>query len=153
MSIILKRDHDLYVVCVGGGVFSKVEIDEFSNLGVLQKVLRFDLCDEELACSYNNAQLFVFPSLYEGFGIPILEAFECRCPIACSNTSSLPEVAGDAAAYFDPYDVGSIHSTIEKLLYNKELALAFIEKGENRLKQFSFEKTAKETLRIYKELL
>lgn len=153
VSLLLKRDNDLYVVSVGGGMFSKIELDEFNSLGILKRVLNFDLNDNELAYFYKNALVFVFPSLYEGFGIPILESFACECPIACSNTSSLPEIAGDAASYFNPYDEKSILNTIEKIIYNKKLAKKLIKKGIHRLETFSCAKTAQETLAIYEKLL
>ena len=83
---------------------------------------RFFVC---LFCFYNG----FFPSLYEGFGIPILEAYACHCPIAISNTSCFPEIAGDAAIYFDPYSVKDIANTIEAIIYNPQKANELIQKG------------------------
>ena len=79
---------------------------------------------------YSNAILFVFPSLYEGFGIPILEAFSCKCPLVCSNTSSFPEVAGNAAEYFDPNDQKSIYQAVQKVLFEKETRQEMMKKEQ-----------------------
>ena len=91
----------------------------------------------------------IFPSLYEGFGIPILDAFNCGVPVVTSNISSMPEVAGNAAALVDPTEVGSIAEGIQKILRGPK---SFIEKGEKRVKNFSWEKTARETLSVYNEV-
>jgi glycosyltransferase involved in cell wall biosynthesis len=104
--------------------------------------------DEDLAALYTGAEVLVFPSLYEGFGLPILDAFACGCPVVTSNLSSMPEVAGDAAVLVDPYDVNSIADGIEKALRWRK---GLIEKGSKWVKQFSWIKTAAETLKTYKE--
>ena len=90
--------------------------------------------DKILNACYSNARLLVYPSLYEGFGIPILEAFANNCPVACSDSSSLPEVAGDAALYFNPNDEQSIYDSISKISYSDQLRNELIIKGKIRLK-------------------
>ena len=122
------------------------------NLNVDKKVTQINLSDDTLSILYQNAQLFIFPSIYEGFGIPILESFSCGCPVACSNTSSFPEIAQDAAAYFDPMDEASIYNCINDLLFNYEYKEKLVDKAYRRLEEFSWEKTATKTLKIYKEL-
>ena len=102
---------------------------------------------------YKQAELFVFPSLYEGFGIPILEAFACECPLVCSNTSSLPEIAADGAEYFNPYDVFSIKIAIENVLNNDDRKKVLKLNGKKRLKNFSWQKTAEDTKKIYESIL
>lgn len=104
--------------------------------------------DTELSALFTGAEALVFPSLYEGFGLPVLDAFNCGIPVVTSNISSMPEVAGGAAVLVDPYDVNSIAGGIEKVLRGPK---GFIEKGLARIKDFSWEKTARETLGVYKE--
>lgn len=106
--------------------------------------------DDELAALYSGAQALLYPSLYEGFGLPILQAFSCECPVVTSNISSMPEVAGDAAVLVDPLSVESIANGIKSALKNKN---DLIKKGKKRVKNFSWEKTAKETLKVYESLL
>lgn len=97
---------------------------------------------------YSNADLFVHASFYEGFGMWILEAFECGTPVAVSNNSSLPEVGGDAAIYFDPYNKQEIKDAIYKVLTNNEIKQEMIAKGKQRLAEFSWEKCAKQTHQV-----
>jgi glycosyltransferase involved in cell wall biosynthesis len=102
---------------------------------------------------YKNAQAFVFPSLYEGFGLPVLEAFSCGCPAILSNASSLPEIGDDGAIYFNPYDNESITNAIEKVLFDEKFRYNLIQKGFDRLKFFSWDKTAISTKKVYDSLL
>ncbi len=153
ISMLLNDGTDLHVVCVGGGIFSEDEKKILSELNIDEKVHQYNIDDNTLSKLYQQALLFVFPSMYEGFGIPILEAFACDCPLACSNTSSLPEVAGDAAAYFDPMDEVSILITITQILSSSELRKKLVQNGRERLKIFSWEKTAQETKKVYKSIL
>jgi len=95
----------------------------------------------------------VFPSAYEGFGIPILEAFACECPAILSRVSSLPEIGGDAAEYFDPENQDEIRETIRKVITDKNKQEEMRRKGIIRLEQFSWEKTAKQTLDIYRSIM
>jgi glycosyltransferase involved in cell wall biosynthesis len=106
-----------------------------------------------LANFYKNALAFIFPSLYEGFGIPVLESFACGCPLLCSNVSSLPEIAGDCACYFDPYSEESIKNAITQLIENDDFRKKLIVKGHTRLKLFSWEQTAEQTKRIYESVI
>jgi glycosyltransferase involved in cell wall biosynthesis len=97
---------------------------------------------------YSGAEALVYPTLYEGFGLPVLEAFSCKTPVVTSNISSLPEVAADAAEIVDPYDVGSITEGINNALNRKQ---GLINKGLKRSKDFSWQKTAEMTLEVYNE--
>lgn len=103
---------------------------------------------DDMPVFYNNADLFAFPSLFEGFGIPVLEAMACGCPVICSNTTSLPEVAGDAALMFNPLSVDDIASRMEQVLLNPEVAESLQIKGLERVKHFSWRKCAEETLAV-----
>jgi len=109
--------------------------------------------EKDLPHLYSEAAAFVFPSLYEGFGMPPLEAMACGCPVVASNTASLPEVCGDAAYYVDPYDVESIAQGMHKVLTDEALKRNLIEKGLERVKLFSWEKAAKEHLKVFEEVL
>ncbi|MEK7699067.1 MAG: glycosyltransferase family 1 protein [Planctomycetota bacterium] len=153
ISPLLRDDKDLHLICAGGGKFTPSEIAGLEKLGVIHKVTQRPFDDNQLAQLYLNALAFVFPSLYEGFGIPILEAFACGCPVITSNISSLPEVAGNAAEYFDPADKMSILSAVKKVIYNHGLRSELKGKGYERLKGFSWEKTANNTKKLYQSIL
>lgn len=106
--------------------------------------------DEDMPALYTGAEALVFPSLYEGFGLPILDAFSCGTPVVTSDVSSMPEVAGDAAVLVDPKSVGSIIEGVRTVLKQKK---KWEEKAEKRARQFSWEETAKKTLDVYNESL
>lgn len=107
--------------------------------------------NEELVGIYNLATVFVMPSLYEGFGLPVLEAMACGCPVITSKEGSLNEVAENAAYYIDAYNVGSIRTGIEKVYKSEQLRNELSKKGFENVKRFSWKKTADETLSAYKE--
>jgi glycosyltransferase involved in cell wall biosynthesis len=106
---------------------------------------------EDLVVIYNLADLFIIPSLYEGFGLPVLEAMACGVAVACSKASSLPEVADEAAYYFNPYDQKDIENAIWNVISNQDLRMKLINKGFENLKKFSWDKSAKETMEVYRE--
>jgi len=108
---------------------------------------------EDLPALYSGATIFLFPSLYEGFGMPILEAMACGTPVLTSNVTSLPEVAGDAAVQVDPLDVESIANGILRLVEDPTLRKLYVQKGLERVKEFTWEKTARETLAVYRKTL
>jgi len=119
----------------------KIDFIQFNNLS-----------EEELAQVYNAVDLLVYPSWHEGFGFPVLEAMACGCPVICSNVSSLPEVAQDAAIMVTPDDIPGIAKAIEKALGSQELRQELSEKGFRQAKKFSWEKTAQETADVYKKI-
>jgi len=108
---------------------------------------------DELGLLYNSAEVLLYCSLYEGFGIPTLDAFACGLPVITSNISSMPEVGGDAALYVDPYSVDDINEKLNTLLADKKLKNKMVQKGFERAKQFSWEKAALETAEVYKRLI
>ena len=108
--------------------------------------------DEDLALFYNLADLFVFPSLCEGFGLPPLEAMACGTPVVCSNAASLPEVVGDAAIMVDPYDVEGLAEAMRRVLADAGLREELREKGLARARQFTWERTARETVAVYQQV-
>ena len=107
---------------------------------------------EDLVKFYNLADLFVYPSLYEGFGLPPLEAMACGCPVIISNTSSLPEVVGDAGILVDPYDVEELAKAMYEVLKDESFRIELAKKGLERAKLFSWRKTAEETWKVYEEV-
>jgi len=146
---VFKNNEKLHLICAGGGNFSDSEKELMRVMDMSSRVHIFPADDATLPYLYKNAYAFIFPSLYEGFGIPVLEAFSCSCPTVLSNTSSLPEVGGDAALYFDPVDSASMINVIEKILSDENLREDLITKGRSRSKLFSWEKTASMTKKVY----
>jgi glycosyltransferase involved in cell wall biosynthesis len=111
------------------------------------------VADEHLPALYSAADLFAFPSLYEGFGLPPLEAMACGTPVVCSNAGSLPEVLGDAALMVDPQDVEGLASAMWNVLNDRELAQELRQRGLDRARRFSWEKAAQETMAVYERVL
>ncbi|ROR03142.1 glycosyltransferase family 4 protein [Desulfosoma caldarium] len=109
--------------------------------------------DETLACLYSGATALVYPSLYEGFGLPILEAMACGCPVICSNTSSMPEVAGEAAHLIDPLDPQDLASAIDQVLDASDYRQHLIRAGLKRAAGFSWERTARQTRSVFQAIL
>ena len=109
--------------------------------------------DEDLPVVYSAADCFVFPSLYEGFGLPPLEAMACGTPVVCSNASSLPEIVGDAAITTDPADVAALAAGISRVLADGELRADLSARGLRRAAMFTWERTARQTLEVYDGLL
>ncbi|MBW4054086.1 MAG: glycosyltransferase family 4 protein [Proteobacteria bacterium] len=141
------------ILCFGGGAFTSVEKAMLTANRVNEaNIQQIGGADSVLATCYRNAAAFVYPSLYEGFGIPPLEAMSVGCPVVCSDTSSIPEVVGTAGEYFDPTSIDSIRSTIEKVLQSTELQADLTAKGFERCKLFTWEKCAAETLAVYRSL-
>ncbi|MDP2364467.1 MAG: glycosyltransferase, partial [Ignavibacteria bacterium] len=150
---LLKEQNDLFLIAAGGGGFTKQEYKYFESKRLENKILFRDADDASLATLYSNALAFIFPTLYEGFGIPVLEAMNCDCPVVMSNTSSLPEVGGEAAIYFDPTNIDDMTEKIGSVIYNKDLREELVKKAAMQRNKFSFEKTALDTKKIYKKLL
>ncbi|MDQ7989785.1 MAG: glycosyltransferase family 1 protein [Candidatus Dactylopiibacterium sp.] len=140
------------LLCFGGGAFSTAERDELARLGVTARVCQRGGADKELASCYRHAALFVYPSAYEGFGIPPLEAMSLDCPLACSNATSIPEVAGAAAAYFAPHDLDAIRDTLETVLGSAQRMQDLVEQGRVQRERFSWKQCAGKMLEIYRQL-
>lgn len=147
----LRRDFDL--VCFGGGALSDAERAAMAGLGFSQHQVRQVAGDDEaLARLYRHASAFIYPSLYEGFGLPPLEAMACSCPAVVSNTSSIPEVVGDAGEYFDPREIEDMRYAIERVVYSSSRTLELKTLGANRVKGFCWSTTATRTLNVYRML-
>lgn len=116
------------------------------NLGIQNQVKLIGfVTNDELRSIYSNAALFVLPSIYEGFGLPVLEAMACGCPVLCSNAGSLPEVGGSAAIYFDPFDLNDIAKKLEQLWKTKDSLNEIISNGYVNVTRFSWENSAQIT--------
>jgi glycosyltransferase involved in cell wall biosynthesis len=144
-------DADFDIV-IAGGTNPRVFSDGNLSLPGNVKYLGY-ISDEELKALYENATCFIFPSFYEGFGIPPLEAMSFGCPVIVSNTTSLPEVCGDAALYCDPYDPGSIAENIRNIMSNAGLRKQLEEKGLKRAEAFSWRTCAAQTYSILQEVV
>lgn len=143
---------DLVIVGKKGWLYEEIlEAPRKFDVEGRVKFLHF-VSDEELTSLYQHATCFVLPSLYEGFGLPVLEAMVNECPVITSNVSSLPEVGGDAALYVDPENTDDIARKMEKLLCSPDLQKELIKKGKEQVKKFSWEKTAQETLDVLVEV-
>lgn len=150
-TIALKYP-DVKIVCTRQD-FSMEELELFRQLGIeaRMKVVKAD--EVTLNRLYRDALFFIFPSVYEGFGMPILEAMINKCPVALANSSCFPEIAADAGLYFDPTDIDSIAHAMDQLLESEDLRSEFALKGYKRALDFSWEKTAQEHLKVYNSLV
>lgn len=151
-GIIHKKYPEIKFVCTGSD-FNEDEKDLIKNLGLEDTIVRYFVSDTQLTYLYKNAICFVYPSLYEGFGIPILESYAAGCPLALSNTSCFPEIAQDGGAYFNPYEIDDIAGVLEDLIENKDKRESLVNRGYEILSQYSWDKMAKETADIYKQLI
>ncbi|MCZ8343808.1 MAG: glycosyltransferase family 1 protein [Leptospira sp.] len=151
---LLIDNPDLKIIAAGGGPFSEIELNQFKKLRLASRIVHLNFkSDIELFNLYQKATLFVFPSLYEGFGIPLLEAMAAGCPVVCSNTSSFPEVASDAACYFDPRNSGSIEKAVREVYSKRDLQVHLRAKGFLNLKRFSWNTTVEQTVKSYRKTL
>nr|WP_281364572.1 glycosyltransferase family 1 protein [Thermosipho japonicus] len=144
------KDVKLYIVGgINEKVFGKESIKIFNNLRNNENVRLFGrVTDDKLIELYSNALCFVFPSLYEGFGIPPLEAQSCGCPVLLSNIPVFYEIYGDSALYFDPLNPDDIASKIEEILYNEDLREILIQKGRENVKKYKWINSAKKFLNV-----
>lgn len=151
INVYLKNFRDDYELIVVGGKWRDIDLSkkyQGENIKFITGVP-----EEDLIAIYNMADVFVFPSFYEGFGIPVLEGMACGVPVVTSNVSSMPEVGGDAAIYFNPYDENDMAEKIGMVLDDAQLREEMISKGLEKVKEYSWEKCAIETLKVYEEVL
>lgn len=148
---LLKRNADLFIVCAGGEKFKAEEASEFQKLGVEHQLIHRPFQEQELGTYYANALCFVFPSLYEGFGIPVLEAMTCGCPVVLGRHSSFPEVAGEAGVYFDSNNVQDLTAKIELLVTDHSVRNAYAAKGLQQSQLFKWSAAAEQCLNVYKK--
>jgi glycosyltransferase involved in cell wall biosynthesis len=154
VSSILNNDLNLKLLLVGhqdksGNIKNIIVNQHLSDKVVFTGFVPDDYINPLLT----HARVFVFPSLYEGFGIPLLDAQACGVPVVSSNAGSLPEVGGSDVMYFDPYDINEMKQSIFNVLYDNFLAEFIVKKGLENRSQFNWKKTAQNTLKIYREML
>lgn len=150
MQQIMHRFPDLHVILTGGGKLEVADREFLHRLRLSERVRHINATDEQLNYLYRNAQLFVYPSLYEGFGLPILEAFKAGCPILLSDTECFREVATDAAVYFNPTSIDDLIYNLETLLNDSALKAQLVERGTRRLTDFPLQKSIDQTLDVYR---
>lgn len=146
---VSKTYPSLYIICTGQS-FSEEEKRMIQESNLTDKILHFFSSDNDLRYLYQKAKFFIFPSLEEGFGLPILEAMASQCPIICSDISCFREIAGSAALYFDCKNEDSISDVIMSALRNKSDVDRIIKLGIMRIKDFSWEKSSLELSKIYR---
>jgi glycosyltransferase involved in cell wall biosynthesis len=152
-NVSQKKDIPLVITGKKGWKYKEI-FKTFSNLRLEKKVFFTGyVYQEDLPALYNLATVFVYPSIYEGFGLPPLEAMQCGCPVITSNVSSLPEIVGDAAIKVNPFSVKALEEAIYKLVSNPELRKDYIHTGLKQAEKFSWDKCAQETFQVYQEVL
>ncbi len=152
LAPLLGDRRDLHVVC-SGPPFSPEERGHLDALGLSRKVVHVRADERALVALYERAAAFVFPSLHEGFGLPVVEALATGCPAALASASCLPEVGGDAAVYFDPKDAASIRDAIDRLLGDAALREELVRRGRARAAGFTWERTCEATVETYRRAL
>lgn len=148
-----KCKKDFKCVCFGGGPFIKEELFLINKLGLKNNIIYKSGNDNVLANLYKYAEAFIYPSKYEGFGLPPLEAMYYETPVLVSESSSIPEVVGDAGIYFNPNSIDDMAIKIDKTLSDKNLLKILKQKGKKREQLFSWDKCAKETIDFYYNII
>jgi glycosyltransferase involved in cell wall biosynthesis len=146
----LHVKNDFKIVVFGGGKFTPSEIELFNQLGITSNIQKMDGDDQVLSRLLNSSIAFVYPSLYEGFGLPILESMQAGCPVICSNVCSIPEVAGDAAILQSPMDIEAAVAAMQRLREDQDLRIHLVRKGFERIKKFTWEGAAAQTVSVYR---
>lgn len=150
---ILKENPSLILLVAGGGEFSAEEIIFFDTLGLRKQIVQIDFKETELGLIYKHATCFIFPSLYEGFGIPVLESMACGCPIILSRSGPFPEIAGEAGIYFDNNSQGDLTEKIKMVLADSQLRNRHSEKGLEQVKKFDWNDAAQKCLEVYRDAI
>jgi glycosyltransferase involved in cell wall biosynthesis len=150
---VAEKDSDIQLLCVGGNGLSARESTLLEELGIRSRVSQRFLSDELMAAAYAHAAVFVFPSHFEGFGLPALEAMASGTPTILARASSLPEVGGDASLYFEPGAAGELADVIGEVLKDSGTRDVLVSRGLERARSFSWETAARKTAAVYEEAL
>lgn len=151
-AILAKKHPNLHLVLSGGGKLVGADVEIINRLKLTNKIHHYQVNDHQLNYLYKNALLFIYPSLYEGFGLPILEAFKAECPILLSDTECFKEIAQDSAAFFSKHSIEDLIVQIDLLISSPSLRTSLVEKGNKRLQDFPLQKSMSQTLELYKSL-
>lgn len=151
---MLAQDHDdLHLLCVGGAGLDPQELAWLRSRGIRERVSQRYLSDADMASAYAHADVFVFPSRFEGFGLPALEAMASGIPVVLADATSLPEVGGDAALYFEPGNVEQLQAQIDRVLREPALRASLVTRGLERAAGFTWGKAAESTVEVYRATL
>lgn len=150
---LADADRELQIVCAGGGAFTESERELITALHLDGRVSQRWVTDEELAIMYNRSQVFVYPSEYEGFGLPLLEAFSCGAPAVCAKASCFPEIAGEGADYFPADDAAAMAAAMQRVLESQDYANELRARGAERLTHFSWQRCAAKTKATYQKAI
>ena len=151
-SIIRTWFPDIKLVCTSFA-FNSEEIELFRKLSILNNVVHIPATESQMLQLYRDALFFIYPSIYEGFGMPILEAWACKCPVLLANASCFPEIARDGGLYFDPLSIDDIANTMRKAIEDSTLRKRLVDKGNKLVKTYSWEKCALQHIQVYQSLL
>jgi len=150
---LAARHADVWLVVVGGGPFDRAEEESMRRKGIRERVYRTSLSDPELPAAYANASCFVFPSRYEGFGLPTVEAMAAGCPVILADSSTHPEIGGEAAMYFPPGDSEALAAALSRVHSDAALRRVLSERSLLRAADFSWQQTATATVRAYQQAM
>jgi glycosyltransferase involved in cell wall biosynthesis len=152
ISPLLQKNKSMKLVCAGGGPLMAAEQELLHRLRITEQVQHHSVSDATLSSLYQNALAFIYPSLYEGFGLPILEAFQNQCPVIASNTPCFREVGGNAIFYFDPTNENDMLLSITSLIDSKEKRKHALISGQAMLPQYAMEHCLNKTLAVYRNI-
>lgn len=152
-ALIADDYPNVHLICIGGGSFTKEERGLLAREHIANRVRQDVLSDQRMPGAYGNALAFVFPSRYEGFGLPVLEAMACGAPTVLAQATSLPEVGGDAARYFSVGDAQALAARLAEILARPDEAAQLAERGIERAGQFTWDRAARETAQVYQSTL
>lgn len=150
---LIKHEAAPPLLFVGGGAFTREELTTFRELGLSDRVQQLSLSESEMPAAYANARMLVFPSRYEGFGLPALEGMACGTPVLLADASALPEVGGDAAVYFPPGDADSLALLMRSVNESEELRQSLVDRGAERALRWTWSRSAEATARVYEQTI
>lgn len=152
-ATLMKQENIPHLLFVGGGAFTRDEAAAFRVLGISDRVHQVSLTESEMPSVYSHARMLVFPSRYEGFGLPALEGMACGTPVLLADSSALPEVGGDAALYFTPGDSNALAALISEVNRDLELRERLIDRGFERATRWTWTRSAEATARVYERTI